>query len=89
MQATLIEIVFCKRVSNLHRSCVSRVLQERGLTWDQELRKQIHAWREEGLKSPYLTSFLLDMYGEDLENKRCDAAATLILVKEVIKTNTW
>jgi len=48
------------------------------------LCKQIHAWRDEGLKSPHLASFLIDMYVEDLENKKCDVAATLVKVKEVI-----
>uniref|UniRef100_H2ZHE7 Protein farnesyltransferase/geranylgeranyltransferase type-1 subunit alpha n=1 Tax=Ciona savignyi TaxID=51511 RepID=H2ZHE7_CIOSA len=59
------------------------VLGDRSLTWSKELRDQVTAWRNDGLKSPYLVAILIDFYEEDLENKKCNVGETLGKVKEL------
>lgn len=48
------------------------LLLDKGLTWSEKLMEQIHSWRKEGLKSPHLAAFLLDMYEELMENKKAE-----------------
>lgn len=61
------------------------ILLERGLTWSSELRERVLGWREEGLKSPHLTGFIVDLYLEDLEKGNRDENETL---ENVIKLCT-
>lgn len=37
------------------------------MLWSDRLNKQVHSWRDEGLKSPHIAAYLLDMYEEQLE----------------------
>nr|CAB3246668.1 fta protein [Phallusia mammillata] len=61
------------------------VLQDKGLTWSKSLCDQIHSWRGEGLRSPHLAAFLLDMFDEDLEKKKCDVNKTMDKVRSLCK----
>ncbi|XP_039251614.2 protein farnesyltransferase/geranylgeranyltransferase type-1 subunit alpha-like [Styela clava] len=62
------------------------ILLDRGLTWSEELNKKIHSWRGEGLKSPHLSAYLLDMYEEELGNKKTnDVKETLHKAMELCK----
>lgn len=59
------------------------MLQDKNLSWDPELCKRVHGWRDEGLKTPHIAAYLLDMYIEELESKQCNTAEVLSKVKEV------
>jgi len=61
------------------------VLLEHGLTWSSELRSRVLEWRDEGLKSPHLTGFLVDLYLEDLEKGNGDESS---LLESIIKLCT-
>merc|ERR1711881_7875 len=64
------------------------VLKEFSL-WDGELafvdsliRKRVLDWREEGLKSPHLTGFIVDLYLEELEKGTGDESK---LLEDIVK----
>lgn len=51
------------------------MLLEKGLTWSEKLNQQILSWRAEGLQSPHLAAYLLDMYEEQLEKEIAENSA--------------